>query len=419
MNKDLAELLSDAEEVEKKEIHDINEEPEILVVDDDQIIRDSIGVILPEYKIEYAISGEEALKKLDDNKGVIIIDVRMPGMDGIQLTKELQKKSPNSIKILYTAHPADYKTKEILTSEHGLFSFVEKGDDAILKKEVKRAYDKFIELRRKRFFEYVSDPNEKNNLLDFSMQFDIDDDIKRVLEDHSIADLGEAVRYAYGCSYPENSDYILFAMEINNLFGLKGKKILDFCSGPGDLSLNLAKYQSSSVIGVDGSNYMIDFAKNKHSEKSLSFEICDLLNLGQSLETLKDADLVVCQNSMHHFKDATLKAFFKSGLDCLKPGGSMYISDYRREDIDDNYLSQRLLATNKHVRQDLVNTIQASLTQEELSEVLHQFGDTIEYSVTHPDKVFSFLKRQPEYREIVSKDPHPHYLELSGNSHHP
>lgn len=57
-------------------------------------------------KIISAFNGDEALKKMDKNRNldVIILDVKMPGMDGLDTLKEIKKISPLTEVIMLTGH---------------------------------------------------------------------------------------------------------------------------------------------------------------------------------------------------------------------------------------------------------------------------------------------------------------------------
>ena len=211
-----------------------------------------------------------------------------------------------------------------------------------------------------------------------------------------------------GTSYPENSDYILFSMELDNLFELRNKHVLEICSGPGDLSYTISKYDPGRVLAIDGSEKMIAHSTGKHMNANLEFRLGDIFEM---VDLKGEFDLVVCQNSLHHFSGDTLAAFFNVSCGYLKPGGSLFLSDYRRESINDTILSQRLKGTNKHVREDLMHTILASYTKEELASAMNNLKEKIEYDVFFPEEAFRYLKKTPEYREIVSNDPHPHYLD--------
>lgn len=67
----------------------------ILVVDDDVLIRQLLSLVLRSagYAVIEAVNGKDALGRLNEAEvSAIITDLRMPGMDGIELTKELRKK---------------------------------------------------------------------------------------------------------------------------------------------------------------------------------------------------------------------------------------------------------------------------------------------------------------------------------------
>ena len=234
-------------------------------------------------------------------------------------------------------------------------------------------------------------------------------DIKeREPEDHSIAGIEEATRYCQGTSYPDNSDYLLFARELDIHFQLRGKNIAEFCTGPGNLAYVICGYTPETMLAIDASQEMLRRASMKHKHEKLIFKQDDLFKL----RCKKDHyDLVVCQNSMHHFDDEMLFDFFHAGLDCLRPGGVFYISDYRREEINGDILSDRLRGTNAKVRQDLIRTLQASYTRDELMPVLNDLGELAQWEVYFPDWELAELKKDPGFQAVVAADPHPHVLD--------
>ena len=67
----------------------------ILVCEDEDAIRDFVVINLTRagYEVTAATNGEEALQKYDENNGdfdVAILDIMMPGIDGLQVCKELR-----------------------------------------------------------------------------------------------------------------------------------------------------------------------------------------------------------------------------------------------------------------------------------------------------------------------------------------
>jgi two-component system, OmpR family, response regulator len=79
----------------------------VLIVDDEPDFLETIVKRLKKRKVDaFGVdSGEEALKILGEQGfDVVILDVRMPGMDGMETLKEIKKKSPLTEVIMLTGH---------------------------------------------------------------------------------------------------------------------------------------------------------------------------------------------------------------------------------------------------------------------------------------------------------------------------
>jgi excisionase family DNA binding protein len=79
----------------------------ILVVDDEASIRDLLSktLKLAEYDVDTASDGSTALDRLRDRRdsyNLMIADLRMPGMDGLTLIREVKRLSPNLPIIIIT-----------------------------------------------------------------------------------------------------------------------------------------------------------------------------------------------------------------------------------------------------------------------------------------------------------------------------
>lgn len=82
----------------------------ILVVDDEAVIRELCAKALKGYRILQAADGREALKVLDRNPvDVILTDVMMPNLSGLELLKAVKDHSPNQAVIVMTGY-ADKET---------------------------------------------------------------------------------------------------------------------------------------------------------------------------------------------------------------------------------------------------------------------------------------------------------------------
>ena len=77
----------------------------ILVVDDEMIVCESCKRILEEegYEVDIALSGKEAFEKMKANPfDIVITDLKMPGIDGMEVLRTFRKEYPDSIIIMIT-----------------------------------------------------------------------------------------------------------------------------------------------------------------------------------------------------------------------------------------------------------------------------------------------------------------------------
>ncbi len=109
----------------------------ILIVDDEKPIRDSLKMVLDEegFSTEVAADGEEALQKIQEiNFDIVVTDIKMPKLDGMQLLESASKISPETFFIIMTAY-ASVKTA-IDALRQGAFDYLIKPvefDDLIIR----------------------------------------------------------------------------------------------------------------------------------------------------------------------------------------------------------------------------------------------------------------------------------------------
>ncbi|NCC60356.1 MAG: response regulator [Verrucomicrobiae bacterium] len=81
----------------------------VWVVDDEESVRDVVGAMLKElgYEVRLFEGAEPVLKEYKSGAAdVIITDVRMPGMSGMELTRVLLDKDPDAIIMILTGFPS-------------------------------------------------------------------------------------------------------------------------------------------------------------------------------------------------------------------------------------------------------------------------------------------------------------------------
>jgi two-component system, NtrC family, nitrogen regulation response regulator NtrX len=116
----------------------------ILIIDDERTIRGSLKEILEyeKYKVDEAEDGEEGLRKLNkDHYDVVLLDIKMPHMDGIEVLQKAMEAGHAAQFIMISAHGSIETAVE--ATKIGAFDFIEKPPDLNrLLVTIKNALDK-------------------------------------------------------------------------------------------------------------------------------------------------------------------------------------------------------------------------------------------------------------------------------------
>ena len=89
----------------------------ILIVDDETGMRETLYDILEDmgYHTAIAIDGHEAIQKVKDNAfDVILMDIKMPGMDGVETFKQIKGIQPDAAVVMMTAYAVEDLIKDAL-----------------------------------------------------------------------------------------------------------------------------------------------------------------------------------------------------------------------------------------------------------------------------------------------------------------
>jgi len=93
---------------EEKE-KEVKEMKPVLIVEDEAIMRESLRDWLKDegYEVETAERGEEALERIGQKEfGVAVLDLRLPGKDGLEVLREATAQNPKLKGIIITAYPS-------------------------------------------------------------------------------------------------------------------------------------------------------------------------------------------------------------------------------------------------------------------------------------------------------------------------
>jgi len=102
----------------------------ILIVDDEESVRDSLYNWFVEdgYQVSYAENAKEALSILESrNFDIILADIKMPGMDGLEMHRRIRKLNKDAIVIIMTAFAS--VTTAVQALKDGAYDYITKPFD--------------------------------------------------------------------------------------------------------------------------------------------------------------------------------------------------------------------------------------------------------------------------------------------------
>ena len=138
----------------------------VLVCDDERSIREMLEIALRKegHKVETVSSGELAIRKVESARfDVIVTDIRMPNIDGIEVLKHAHRVSPDSAVVLITA-AGDFDSA-VQAVKSGAFDYIQKTPNGLVDEvrvSIARAAE-VIELRRQNQA-YRRDAASRNSL---------------------------------------------------------------------------------------------------------------------------------------------------------------------------------------------------------------------------------------------------------------
>jgi DNA-binding NtrC family response regulator len=124
----------------------MNSKASILIVDDENVVRDSLGKWFEEegYSVETASTARDALLKLPSQRwDLALLDIKMPGMDGLELQRKIREVDPEIIMIIMTGYASVETAVQAL--KDGAYDYIMKPFDP---DDLAHAVRKALEHRR-------------------------------------------------------------------------------------------------------------------------------------------------------------------------------------------------------------------------------------------------------------------------------
>ncbi len=105
------------------------EDIKILLVDDEKQFVDTLAerLAMRGFSARVAYDGPQALKAVEEPTDVIVLDLRMPGMDGFEVLRSVKKSNPQVQVIILTGHGGD--AEEQTAYRMGAYNFLKKPMD--------------------------------------------------------------------------------------------------------------------------------------------------------------------------------------------------------------------------------------------------------------------------------------------------
>ena len=244
----------------------------ILLIDDEPDIVRVLGISLRAdgYEVVPALSGAEGIEAFAKNKPEIVItDIKMPGMDGIEVLKKIKDLDPNTEVIIITGHGDIDNTIEAL--KYGASDFINKPvrDDA-LSIALKRAKEK-LDIKRQ-LKEYTIDLEKKIDFATAELRRQTNFQIKLIRSsndgivatgrDLNIIIYNPGAESIFGYSQSE----VIYKMSITELYPAElASKFRDTIAGDDDI--RDFPWIETSIISKDGQTIPVRFSGTVLQEK--------------------------------------------------------------------------------------------------------------------------------------------------------
>ena len=200
----------------------------ILVVDDEQGIRDLFTVILEDqYQVLTTDNGEKALKIIkEENPDIVFLDLKLPGMDGIEALGQIKETNPSIIVIMITGHGTVEKAVESM--DLGAYEYIVKPlnvkeVEALIRQALRMSglEQEVISLRKKMEKKQSEKMERKYKLLVVDDEIGVRDLIKTAFGSDYEVFTAESAEAGFDIVKAENPDLIFLDIKLPGIDGIE------------------------------------------------------------------------------------------------------------------------------------------------------------------------------------------------------
>jgi two-component system, sensor histidine kinase and response regulator len=163
----------------------------VLVVDDEEMIRATTMAFLEKIGLAYneAQNGKEAMDMLqNEHYDLILSDVSMPGIDGIQMMEEIKETHPDMAFMIMTGYTADYTYADIISA--GASDYITKPFDM---KELKAKIERIA--REKQILEELRETNDQLEIaIERANQMAVQAELASLAKSEFLANMSHEIR---------------------------------------------------------------------------------------------------------------------------------------------------------------------------------------------------------------------------------
>ncbi|MCK4993687.1 MAG: response regulator [Candidatus Omnitrophica bacterium] len=178
----------------------------VLIIDDEQLLTKSLAAIFEEkgYKVKTTAFGKQGIEWLEEGFNVVLLDLKLPDIDGLQVLKKIKRTYPGIVVIIITAFSSVNMAVNLMNE--GAYSYVSKPFEV---EELRELIDRGLKAK--------ADENNKHRLLNnLSLLYQVNREMEGLVELQSIA--GLTARYLIGITKIDICALLLFDEKTKEFF---------------------------------------------------------------------------------------------------------------------------------------------------------------------------------------------------------